>query len=390
VRGGYGISYFPVMPSGSNMLGEQVPYVVSQTPFGNIPTNPTDYTVIPTINKPFPDIVTVKPKTTAELNASGVGVIGHSFRNETPAMMTWTLNVERQVGKTTVVEVGYAGSHGLHLTYGYSPNEVQLGLGTPQSRRLLQPLSNITSMTTFEQMNSSSYNGLATKVEKRFSSGLQFMAAYTFSKSLDYGGSAASGGGAVGNPQTVTNLHAGRGPSGFDTKHRFVSNCLYELPFGQGKRWAQTGPARWVAGGWTVTGIATLAGGRPFTVFLNTGVNNGAPSWPNRIGSGKLDNPDRQLWFNPNDFAAPPANTYGNTGRGILYGPGQTSFDLSFVKNNRFRERFNVQFRLDTFNLTNTPFFGFPNQNIGAPTVGQITSTNSDNRDLQFALKFEF
>jgi hypothetical protein len=216
------------------------------------------------------------------------------------------------------------------------------------------------------------------------------MAAYTFAKNLDYGGSAASGGGQSGGPQTVTNIRAGRGASGFDVKHRFVANYLYELPFGPGKRWATSGPARWLAGGWTLSGITTLAGGRPFNVSLATGVNNGAPSWPNRIGSGKLDNQDPAMWFNPKDFVAPPPNTYGNVARGVLYGPGQVNFDVSFVKNNRIRERYNVQFRLDSFNLTNTPYFGFPNASIGSPTVGQITSTNSDNRDLQFALKFEF
>lgn len=390
IRSGFGISYFPIMPSGSNMLGEQVPFIVSQTPYGNIPVNPTDWTSIPTINKPLPDIVSVKPRTTAELNASGIGVLGHSFANQTPSQMTWNVNIEHQMGKSLLAEVAYAGSHGVHILFGYNPNEVLPGLGSQQSRRLLQPISNITTISVFDPRNSSTYNGLATKLEKRFSSGLQFMAAYTFSKTLDYGGSAASGGGAVGNPQTITNISAGRGPSGFDVKHRFIANYLYELPFGTGKRWASSGPVTWVAGGWTLTGITTVQTGRPFSVTLATGVNNGAPSWPDRIGSGKLDNPDRQLWFNPNDFVAPPPNTYGNAGRGVLYSPGQVNFDVSFVKNNRFRERYNVQFRLDSFNLTNTPYFGFPNASIGSPTVGQITSTNSDNRDLQFALKFEF
>jgi len=151
-----------------------------------------------------------------------------------------------------------------------------------------------------------------------------------------------------------------------------------------------SGPMQWVAGGWMLSGITTLQTGRPFSVGLNTGVNNSAPSWPNRIGSGKLDNPDRQAWFNQNDFVAPPPNTYGNVSRGVLYGPGQVFLEASFVKNNKFKERYNVQFRLDAFNLTNTPYFGFPNASIGSPTVGQITSTNMDSRDLQFALKFEF
>jgi len=390
IRSGFGMTYFPEMPSGSNMLGEQVPYIVSQTPFGNIPTNPTDFSVIPTINKPFPNIVSVKPITTADLNAAAVGVIGHSFRNETPSMMTWSFNIQHQIGATMVAEVSYAGSHSIHLTYGYTPNEVQPGIGTPQSRRLLQPLSNISSMTTFEQMNSSTYNGLTAKLERRYSNGLSALVAYTFAKNLDYGGSAASGGGAVGNPQTVTNLRAGRGPSGFDVRQRFVASFVYELPFGAGKRWASSGPIRFVLGGWSVTGITTLSTGRPFSLTLNTGVNNGAPSWPNRIGPGTLSNPDRAHWFKDSDFVAPAPNTYGNVARGVLYGPGQVNLDVSFVKNNRFRERYNLQFRFETFNLTNTPFFGFPNTAIGGPTVSQITTTNTDNRDLQFALKFEF
>ena len=390
IRSGYAISYFPIMPSGSSMLNEQVPYVVSQTPFGNIPTNPTNFSQIPTINQPFPAIQIVKPLTTAELNANPIAILGHGFRNETPSMMTWNFNIERQLGNSMMAEIAYAGSHGTHLLFGYNPNELQPGTGSVQSRRLLQPINNISSITIYDPRNSSIYNGLSTKLEKRFSSGLQFMAGYTFAKNLDYGGSAASGGGSVGGPQTITQIRAARGPSGFDVKHRFVANYLYELPFGQGKRWAANGPARWVAGGWTLSGITTLQTGRPFSVGLSTGVNNGAPSWPNRIGNGKLDNPDRQLWFNPSDFAAPPPNTYGNVSRGVLYGPGQLSLDASFVKNNKFKERYNVQFRLDAFNLTNTPYFGFPNASIGSPTVGQITSTNSDNRDLQFALKFEF
>jgi hypothetical protein len=372
------------------MLGEQVPYVVSQTPFGNLPTNPTNWTVIPQVNQPFPVIQTVKPRTTAELNANPVAVLGHGFRNETPSMMSWNFNIERQLSDSMMFEIAYAGSHSIHLIYGYNPNEVQPGIGTVQSRRLLQAIANVSSITAIDPRNSSTYNGLSAKLEKRFSSGLQFMAAYTYSKNLDYGGSTASGGGQAGGPQTITNIRAGRGPSGFDVKHRFVANYMYELPFGPGKPWATSGPLRWVIGGWALSGITTLQGGRPFNVSLATGVNNGAPSWPNRKGSGKLDNPDPAMWFNPADFEAPPPNTYGNVARGVLYGPGQVNFDASFVKNNRIRERYNVQFRLDTFNLTNTPFFGFPNASIGSQTVGQITSTNSDARDLQFALKFEF
>jgi hypothetical protein len=143
-------------------------------------------------------------------------------------------------------------------------------------------------------------------------------------------------------------------------------------------------------GGWQLAGITTVTTGRPFTVTLQTGVNNGAPSWPNRLGSGRLDNPTVDLWFNPADFVAPPQNTYGDSGRGILYGPGHTNLDTSLSKRFSVGGRANAEFRWDVFNLFNHPGFGFPNAAIGNATVGRITTTIVDNRSMQFALKVNF
>ena len=290
-----------------------------------------------------------------------------------------------------VAEVGYAGSRSIHLDFGYNANEVEPGLGSQASRRLLQPLSQVATINRFDPRNMSNYHSLEAKLNKRFSNGLQFLTAYTWARSLDYGGSAASGGGAVGNPQTITDLKAGYGPSGFDVRQRVVESYIYELPLGPGQRWLNRGGVVGkVIGGWQQEGIVTFSGGRPFTVFLNQGVNNGAPSWPNRICSGVLGNASPAMWFNASCFVAPPPNTFGNSQRGVLYGPGQSNFDLSFVKNTTVTERTKLEFRLDAFNIFNTPFFGFPNPNIGSPTAGQITSTNTDMRDLQFSLKVTF
>jgi hypothetical protein len=188
----------------------------------------------------------------------------------------------------------------------------------------------------------------------------------------------------------VTNIKAAYGASGFDVKHRFIGSYVYDLPFGRGKRWATEGVSEKILGGWGLYGITTVQTGRPFSLGLQNGVNNGAPSWPNRIGPGTKDNPDPFEWYNPRDFAAPPPNTYGNVARSVLYSPGQTNFDLSFVKNTSIGERWRVQFRLDGFNIFNTPYVGFPNTTIGSLTTGRITSTNGDNRDLQLGLKLEF
>ncbi len=389
LRTGFAITYFPVQPSASNMIGQQVPYTISQNV--SFATNPTNFSAVRTIDDPFPAIAAVKPRTTAELQAANPRVLGHSFANETPYAEQWHLGVERRVLPTMAVELTYAGSAGKHLVYCYNPNEVQPGVGSQESRRLIQPLNRLSNMVQCDPRNRSTYHSGQLKVTQRFSGGVQFLVSYTYGKALDYGGSAASGGGAVGNPQTVTNLAAGHGPSGFDVRHRAVVSGVWELPWGAGRHWLSSGGLLGAAlGGWQLSGIGTVTTGRPFTVFMQNGVNSGAPSWPNRTGSGELDHPTVDLWYNPRDFAAPPANTYGNTGRGILYAPGHVNMDTSLSKRFAVVGRSNLEFRWDAFNLFNEPGFGFPNQNFDSPTAGRITSTIVDNRSMQFSIKVNF
>jgi hypothetical protein len=390
MRTGFGITYFPVAASASNLLGQQVPYTISQNV--NPEVNPVNFAAVRTIDNPFPAIQQLKPLTTAELNAANPRVLGHSFENETPYAEQWHLGFERQLFGPIVAEVGYIGSAGKHLLFCYNPNEVQPGTGSQPSRRLIQPLSNMNSLIQCDPRNRSTFHGLQTRVNQRFTKGLQMLFSYTWGKSLDYGGSAASGGGQTGGPQTVTNLNAGKGPSGYDVRHRAVLSAVYELPWGPDRPWLnQGGLLSAIVGGWQTSTIVTMTSGRPFNVSLAAGVNNGAPSWPNRIGSGELDDASVDRWFNAADFIAPPPNTYGDVGRGVLYSPGHANVDLSLVKRIFLMNgRANAQIRIESFNLFNNPGFGFPNAAIGSPTVGRITSTVVDNRSMQFAVKFDF
>ncbi|HEU4891598.1 MAG TPA: TonB-dependent receptor, partial [Vicinamibacterales bacterium] len=390
LRTGFGITYFPSPYAAGNLNHLNVPFVISQNVQHE--TNPLDFSRVRTIADPFPAIVPVKPTTTAELIAANPRVSGHGYENETAYAQQWHLGIERQLLRAMLLEVEYVGSGQKHLTLCYNPNEVQPGPGTQDSRRLLQPIASVNNMLQCDPRNRSTYHAGTLRLQQRFTNGTQFLVSYTYGKSLDYGPSAASGGGAVGGGQTITNMDAWHGPSGFDVRHRTSISYVYELPFGSGRRWMSGAGTvlQALVGGWQLAGITTVTTGRPFTVTLQTGVNNGAPSWPNRIGSGRLDNPTVDLWFNPADFVAPPPNTYGDSGRGILYGPGHTNFDTSLSKRFSVGGRANAEFRWDVFNLFNHPGFGFPNAAIGNATVGRITTTIVDNRSMQFALKVNF
>lgn len=388
LRGGYALTFFPEPVSASNMLTQGPPHLFSESyAFGDFLT---DYSQVPRIEQPFGPISPLKPTSTAEINARRPVVRGYSFDNPTQNAQSWNLTIQRQVARFWSVEVGYIGSRGLNLLFPFNHNEVRLGAGSVADRRPYQALRDIPNITIFEPMNMSTYHGGTLRVQRAFASGFQILGVYTYGKSLDFGGSVASGGGSTGGPQTVTCIRCGRGPSGFDVKHRAVINGLWDLPFGRGMAFSMGRIGDLLLGNWQLGGIVTMTTGRPFNVNLQNGVNNGAPSWPDRIGNGNLDNPDPFYWFDATAFRAPAPNTYGNVARGVLYAPGNINFDTSLVKQFKFTERIGFNLRLEAFNLTNTPYFGFPNANIGSPTVGRITSTVGDNRSLQVSGRISF
>jgi hypothetical protein len=428
IRAGFGISYFPDPFSASDELGQNPPFTISQTfsspatfplPSAFAPANQcspsnTSASCQPIISNPFPQGAVALPlsslTSTTALNAAHPALIGHSRQNQTPNTQTYTFGLEHQ-SLGGVVGLAYAGSHSVHLTYAYSPNEV--GLIQPNApsasqtqRRLYQPINNISTWVQEDMINASNYNSLQVNYNKRYTHGLTSLISYTYSKSLDYGGSAASGGGSAGNPQTVTNLKAGYGASGFDQKHRLVSSVTYELPFGTNKQFLNSGFVSKVFGGFEIDAITTYASGPPFSVSLNSGVNSGAPSWPNRIGGGgKIDHGTPLRFFNATlcaagplpsgatcAFQVPANNTYGNVGRSVLYGPSTKNWDIGLQRRIKLYEEKSLNLKFDAFNAFNTPNFSTPNTalTVTPGLAGQITGTVNDNRDLQASATFYF
>lgn len=206
-------------------------------------------------------------------------------------------------------------------------------------------------------------------------------------------------GGASNGPiqQDIRFRNLDRGDSGFDIRHRLTHSMTYELPVGKGKRFSfSSGVANHVLGDWQTNVIFTAQTGLPFTPVLNTAVSNAGGSRPDQLKSGDLDEKDPARWFDTSvgtpgaAWGLPAQYTYGNAGRNILRGPGRVNFDFSLFKNFVFNERWNLQFRAESFNLFNTPQFALPNPNVGSPAAGTITSIVGNPRQMQFALRLAF
>ena len=214
------------------------------------------------------------------------------------------------------------------------------------------------------------------KLNQRFSHGLQFLASYTFGKSLDYAGSPASGGGAVGGPQSVTLFDESRGPSGFDVKHRFVLSWVWALPFGEGHALAERRHPE--------------ADPRELAVqrhrhALDRPALHGLPQHRRQQRRAFVAGPDRRRPARRPDRR--PVVRHRPPSRRRRPTPTATRAAASSTRRarrpwtcrcraaSRSSSRFRLQFRADAFNLFNTPQFGFPNANIGSPTAGRITTT---------------
>jgi Carboxypeptidase regulatory-like domain/TonB dependent receptor-like, beta-barrel/TonB-dependent Receptor Plug Domain len=236
-----------------------------------------------------------------------------------------------------------------------------------------------------EEKGSSHYKGMDLAFEKRFSSGYSFGMAYTLSECRDNTAEHLTTGGSPSRSQNARDLDAWEGPCGYDNRHRFSANFVFELPFAR----SSTGVTKTLLGDWLVSGIFSARSGRPFTVIQ--GNNNVGPyhtGLPNRIGDG--EGPETvDKWFDPAAFQAVPSGVFGNAGRNILRGPGWKALDLSLQKRLSAGPT-SLVFRWDVFNVFNTVNLGIPNADVSSGAVGTITTLSGDPRLMQFSLRVLF
>jgi hypothetical protein len=257
----------------------------------------------------------------------------------------------------------------------------------------------------FSDQNKAQYDSLVLKAQKRLSQGLTFLAAYTYSKNFDRDGAGGNpnsdinGGTKV--PQNVYNLAAEWAPSFFDATHRFSFTSSYELPFGRNKKFLGNAnrATDMAIGGWVINAVNVDSSGFPLQIFQNSN-NNGAyfgggNQRPNATGTSPATSGDfgarLARWINPAAFSTAPALTYGNLARTIsLRGPTMANWDISIFKNFVIYERFKAQFRAESLNAFNTPFFRSPNTGFGSGSFGVVNSQGNFPRFIDFALRLSF
>ena len=425
IRGGIGIFY-------DQILLNQFLNMFDRNP-------PLWLTVTLGTNAPFPHPLS------AALGAPGFTLQDPVYNDfKTPYLYQYNLTIQRALPSKVVATLGYVGSTGRHLIQRYDantplPTALPGGTSCPSSPSnndilpagtLCTPFNaprrnpNYGELQTRRTAGLSYYNSLQFSVVRRSSNGLQAQASYTFSKSIDMSGGLFSeeASNAAVAAEIPDNLFNEKGLSNFDIRHSVVLNVLYELPFGRNLR----GVARQVVHGWGVGSIATFAGGVPFTVensgnrSQNKGSGASFADRPNLV-AGASTNPTSgvsrgcsyggvsvpagtpvgtpNMYFDPCAFAPQPLGTFGNLGRNTLTGPGIAEVDFSVVKNFPVRESMNLQFRAEAFNLANHPNFQAPSlatleifslAGQLSPTAGQLTSTTTSSRQIQFALKLVF
>jgi Carboxypeptidase regulatory-like domain len=436
LRGGYGIYYTRATGQPFLQLAAAPPFALVRQLTG-LPNAAASFA------NPFgPDLTFPQFPVYSPTTQRSISFIDQGYRP--PVTQHFSLNIQTELGRDFLLEVGYVGTRGTHQIQNRSLNQALLAsVSNPIRGETTNTVANIgrrvpvpgftaPGLNDIDSSASSWYHGMDVSLTKRLSKGLQFLAAYTFSHAYSTTGRSTGAGGTSGIAGNQNDPRANYGRSDFNREHRLVVSYLYQFP----------SPQRFNAvldtllGGWAVAGVTTLQSGAPLSL---TGANSSnifgitmdraqlaaGCTYDDLTTSGsvhsKLDgyfnknciaraNPNAPLAIPTNPPAwtvigdvEPPgsgvnagrriATNFGDTGVGIVFGPDQRNFDIVLIKRtplSKLREGANIEFRAEFFNAFNTTQFSNPGSNVSAANFGVIVSTAVNPRIIQFGLKLNF
>ncbi|PWU02388.1 MAG: TonB-dependent receptor [Terriglobia bacterium] len=430
VRGGWGLFWAPPIAINNPYTPEGA--TATTTPLAS---NDGFNTPLIQLANPFPNGLTA-PAGTSNGDATGLGINLTVFdRNaRSTYIQQFSFDVQRELPSNVAVSVAYVGSRSYRLMLGtpdlninqLEPKYASLGstalsqrvnnpyyvqggpgiIGSAQvtQSQLLRPFPAFGNINlTGSDQNKAQYDSLVLKAQKRYSAGLTFLTAYTWSKNFDRssGGAGSNVNAGSKGPQNVYDLRSEWGLAIVDATHRFSMTGSYELPFGRNKQLlgSVNRMADLAVGGWSINVVTVISSGFPLVISQSSNNNSAnlfsvsqrpnatgiAPQTDGSVGQ-RLDN-----WINKDAFSTAPALTFGNLSRTVSErGPGQFNWDISVFKNFPVYERFKVQFRAEALNAFNTPYFRSPNTSFGSSNFGRVLSQGNFPRFIQLGLRLQF
>lgn len=417
LRGGYGMYFTRATGQPFIQLATSPPFALLRSVAG-VPNAAATFTNPFGPDLTFPQFPAYSPTTTRSIT-----FIDQGYRP--PLAQEFGLNVQTDLGHNFMLEMGYVGTRGTHQIQNRSLNQALLASASnPIRGQTTNTVANIPlrvpnqgftapGLNDVDSSASSWYHGLEASLSKRLSKGLQFLASYTFAHAYSTTGRSTFAGGTSGINGNQNNPRANYGRSEFDREHRFVFSYVYQFP--NVNRYNSV--LNTLFSGWSLAGVTTIQSGAPLTL---TGTNSNnvfgitsdraqlAPgcTYDNLVNSGSIQS-KLTNYFNKSCILRNAGGTaiwtivgddgratgFGNSGVGVVIGPGQNNSDIALIKRTRLSllgEAGNVEFRAEFFNAFNHTQFANPSANVSSSAFGTITSTAVNPRIIQFALKLNF
>jgi hypothetical protein len=398
IRGGYGIAYDP-MPLRRPFLG-WYPIIINNTFVA-----PNTFTAYRPIEQGIP--VFGLPDVSSGSVTLPAPTLQRSLWNgplHRGYIQSFNFIVERRLPSNFVVTAGYVGTQSVHLMVDQNINAAAPGTGIA-GQPLYAAFGRTAATNMLDGWLSSHYNSLQITVNRSLTRGLLVKGAYTFSKAIDM--SDDDGWASLPLFNWSPQIYRNRALAGFDRPHMFQFSAVYQLPFGKGMHYASTGLLSRLAGGWQFNGIFSAYSGTPFNVTASSASLN-APG--NSQTADQVLPEVRELggigpntpYYDPLAFRAVTTLRFGSTGRNILRGPHTTNLNVSLFRRFRLTEGFNLEFRAESYNFTNTPHFTNPAANVSNMRLNSdgsiaslgnfmsITSTQGDPRQFRLGLRLSF
>lgn len=408
IRSGYGITYHS-HPWGAQALRGWFPLTIASrfsgvNGFQPVTTDP-NYVAAGVPNKPLGPDVGIVPICCPDISKGRIQLpssdeMGYPVANRElhrGYIQSWNFIIEHKLPAELVTSIGYVGTASVNGFAFLDVNASQSPGTGNAGRPLFAKFGRTATTREWDGRTHSNYHSLQATLNRRVVGGLFLKGAYTYSRAIDQ---ATYGDWTAFSWNAPSVFYRNRAAATHNIPHIFQLGYLYELPFGSSKKWATSGAARAVMGGWQISGTFSAYQGRQYTVTAS----GAALNMPGNLQTADQIKPtvdtlgmvgDDGTWFDTSAFARPTGVRFGNVGRNTMRGPGVVNTDLSLFRTFKIREKLNLQFRGEAFNLSNTPHFGNPNSNRNSSNFGKILATQSADalgrsREFRFGLRLGF